>query len=114
MAFDPIGSSLDERGVAGGNPEIAAPIATNAAHLGAIQFVGNGERTDAPFDERTNSHGVRAPPHVRAALAGGHGDAGLSYDEIAEALDIPLGTVKSRMKAMLGRLREEMDKCTAN
>jgi RNA polymerase sigma-70 factor (ECF subfamily) len=40
--------------------------------------------------------------------------AGLSYDEIAEALDIPLGTVKSRMKAMLGRLREEMDKWTAN
>jgi len=40
--------------------------------------------------------------------------AGLSYDEIAEALDIPLGTVKSRMKAMVGRLREEMDKCTAN
>jgi RNA polymerase sigma-70 factor, ECF subfamily len=39
--------------------------------------------------------------------------AGLNYDEIAEALDIPLGTVKSRMKAMLGRLREEMDKCTA-
>lgn len=40
--------------------------------------------------------------------------AGLSYDEIAEALDIPLGTVKSRMNAMLGRLREEMDKCSAN
>jgi DNA-directed RNA polymerase specialized sigma24 family protein len=40
--------------------------------------------------------------------------AGLSYDEIAEALDIPLGTVKSRMKALLGRLREEMDKCSAN
>jgi RNA polymerase sigma-70 factor (ECF subfamily) len=40
--------------------------------------------------------------------------AGLSYDEIAEALDIPLGTVKSRMKAMLGRLREEMDKCDVN
>jgi RNA polymerase sigma-70 factor (ECF subfamily) len=40
--------------------------------------------------------------------------AGLNYDEIAEALDIPLGTVKSRMKAMLGRLREEMDKCSAN
>jgi RNA polymerase sigma factor (sigma-70 family) len=40
--------------------------------------------------------------------------AGLSYDEIAEALDIPLGTVKSRMQTMLGRLREEMDKCSAN
>jgi RNA polymerase sigma-70 factor (ECF subfamily) len=40
--------------------------------------------------------------------------AGLSYDEIAEALDLPVGTVKSRMKAMLRRLREEMDKCIAN
>jgi RNA polymerase sigma-70 factor (ECF subfamily) len=39
--------------------------------------------------------------------------AGLTHDEIAEALDVPLGTVKSRMKAMLARLREEMDKCTA-
>jgi RNA polymerase sigma-70 factor (ECF subfamily) len=39
--------------------------------------------------------------------------AGLRYDEIAEALEIPLGTLKSRMKAMLTRLREEMDKCTA-
>lgn len=33
--------------------------------------------------------------------------AGLSYHEIAETLDIPLGTVKSRMSAMLGRLRED-------
>ena len=39
--------------------------------------------------------------------------AGLSYDEIAETLNIPLGTVKSRMNAMLGRLREEMHKCNA-
>ncbi len=34
--------------------------------------------------------------------------SGLSLDEIAETLDIPLGTVKSRMHKMVMQLREEM------
>ena len=34
--------------------------------------------------------------------------SGLSYQEMAEVLGVPLGTVKSRMHEMLGRLREEM------
>jgi RNA polymerase sigma-70 factor (ECF subfamily) len=34
--------------------------------------------------------------------------AGLSYDEIAEVLRVPLGTVKSRMHEMVSRLREEI------
>jgi RNA polymerase sigma-70 factor (ECF subfamily) len=34
--------------------------------------------------------------------------SGLSYDEIASVLDVPLGTVKSRMHEMVNRLREEM------
>jgi RNA polymerase sigma-70 factor (ECF subfamily) len=34
--------------------------------------------------------------------------SGLSYDEIAEALGVPLGTVKSRMHEMIVRLRKEM------
>jgi RNA polymerase sigma factor (sigma-70 family) len=33
---------------------------------------------------------------------------GLSYAEVAEVLAVPLGTVKSRMHDMVGRLREEM------
>jgi RNA polymerase sigma-70 factor (ECF subfamily) len=34
--------------------------------------------------------------------------AGLSYDEIAETLGVPLGTVKSRMHDLIVRLRKEM------
>ena len=37
---------------------------------------------------------------------------GLSYQEIAEALEIPLGTVKSRMHTALGRLQEALAKIT--
>jgi RNA polymerase sigma-70 factor (ECF subfamily) len=34
--------------------------------------------------------------------------SGLSYDEIAETLGVPIGTVKSRMHDMIVRLRKEM------
>jgi RNA polymerase sigma-70 factor (ECF subfamily) len=44
--------------------------------------------------------------HLRAS--------GLSYDEIAETLDVPLGTVKSRMHEMIVRLRREMQPWIAN
>ena len=33
---------------------------------------------------------------------------GMSYEELSEVLDVPLGTVKSRMSAMLSCLRQEM------
>lgn len=33
---------------------------------------------------------------------------GLSYDEVASILDVPLGTVKSRIHEMVKRLREEL------
>ena len=33
---------------------------------------------------------------------------GLSYDELAEALAVPLGTVKSRMHELVSRLRKEL------
>lgn len=34
----------------------------------------------------------------------------LSYDEIAQVLDIPLGTVKSRLNQAIGTLRRELEK----
>jgi RNA polymerase sigma-70 factor (ECF subfamily) len=34
--------------------------------------------------------------------------SGMSYDEVAEVLAVPVGTVKSRMHEMVKRLREEM------
>jgi len=33
---------------------------------------------------------------------------GLSYEELAQVLEVPLGTIKSRMHEMVGRLREEV------
>ena len=33
---------------------------------------------------------------------------GLSYEELAQVLDIPVGTVKSRMHELMGRLRAEV------
>jgi RNA polymerase sigma-70 factor (ECF subfamily) len=34
--------------------------------------------------------------------------SGMSYEEVSEALGVPVGTVKSRMHEMVKRLREEM------
>ena len=39
--------------------------------------------------------------------------SGLSYDEIAQVLAVPLGTVKSRMHEMVSRLRKEIEPWTA-
>ena len=44
--------------------------------------------------------------HLRAA--------GMSYDEMARVLEIPLGTVKTRMHDLIHRLREEMAVWTLN
>jgi RNA polymerase sigma factor (sigma-70 family) len=36
--------------------------------------------------------------------------SGLSYEELAQVLELPLGTVKSRIHEMVSRLREEMSR----
>lgn len=40
--------------------------------------------------------------------------AGLSYEEMAEVVSAPLGTIKSRMHDLVSRLREEMKPWTAS
>jgi RNA polymerase sigma-70 factor, ECF subfamily len=39
--------------------------------------------------------------------------SGLSYEEMADVLEIPLGTLKSRMHQMVGALRQELQPWTA-
>ncbi len=39
--------------------------------------------------------------------------SGLSYEEMADVLEIPLGTLKSRMHQMVGALRQELQAWTA-
>lgn len=36
-------------------------------------------------------------------------NGGMTYDEIARSIDIPLGTVKTRMRLALGKLREALE-----
>ena len=40
--------------------------------------------------------------------------SGLSYEEMAEGLAVPLGTVKSRMHQMVAELKKEMQAWTAH
>jgi DNA-directed RNA polymerase specialized sigma24 family protein len=40
--------------------------------------------------------------------------SGLSYEEMAEVLAVPLGTVKSRMHQMVAELKKEMQAWTAH
>jgi RNA polymerase sigma-70 factor, ECF subfamily len=50
---------------------------------------------------------LRCPPAVRAAVVLRHVD-GLSYEEIAQALGRPVGTVKAQVHRGLARLRAEL------
>jgi RNA polymerase sigma-70 factor (ECF subfamily) len=49
----------------------------------------------------------RLPEYQRAMIVMYHGE-GLAYEEIAEALDLPIGTVKSRLNRARLSLREQL------
>jgi RNA polymerase sigma-70 factor (ECF subfamily) len=83
-------------------PEIAPKVAEPSAH--------------ALLEQREMLHALdealaRLPPamgelyHLRSS--------GLSYEEMAAVLEVPLGTLKSRMHHMVQRLKEEMRPWTA-
>jgi len=63
------------------------------------------------LEEERATHLARALARLPGALADVFAlrHSGLSYDEIAHALDIPLGTVKSRMNSLVNQLRGELE-----
>jgi len=69
--------------------DVAAPAAP--ADLDAARLPAAVSRLPAPLGEVY---------HLRAS--------GLTYDEVAEILDLPVGTVKSRMHETIARLRKDM------
>lgn len=88
----------------------------------AARAIEAAAQVDAPVDagphhpqhaleQRETSEALR---HAVARLPSGLAElyqlraGGMSYEELAQVLAVPLGTVKSRMHDMLRRLREEM------
>ena len=90
-----------------------------ARALGAVALEpGVAEAGRAPQPERALAH-REAAESLRRAVAKLPGPlvevyqlraAGMSYDELAVVLAVPLGTVKSRIHEMVRRLREEMER----
>jgi len=84
----------------------------------AEEALERGVSADAPADaadEALDGHERarrlhRAVERLPEALAAVYRlrASGMSNDEVAQALEIPVGTVKSRMHEMVKRLREEM------
>jgi RNA polymerase sigma-70 factor (ECF subfamily) len=82
-------------------------LALEAADAGALP----GARDDRRLEETQRAAALeRAVLRLPPALAELYRlrAAGMSYDEVAALLAIPLGTVKSRMHEMVKRLRGEM------
>ena len=75
-----------------------------------IAFAGQAQqRPDIPdFEALTEAMNTLDPRHRAVLVLRYFND--LSYDEIASALQVPLGTVKSRINHALKRLRDKMEK----
>ncbi len=87
--------------------------------LGRIERLGASLKVDAGIDAQTRPVRAEAGLDVQAALAKLSPKLrevvvlnvyqGLRYQEIADVLEIPLGTVKSRLNLALTALRESFD-----
>ena len=67
-----------------------------------------GDKNERRMDgERARALLERLPPAQREVLELGYFE-GLSFSEIASQLDIPIGTVKSRVSAAMTKLREDL------
>lgn len=72
--------------------------------------MGPDEEAERNERERAMEGAVgRLPEYQRAMIVMYHGE-GLSYEEIAEALDLPIGTVKSRLNRARLQMREHLVK----
>ncbi len=83
-----------------------------AADVDAEPLVSGAEGPEARLERKQQAELVQRavlglPPASRAVLVLREYE-GLSYQEIAQALDIPLGTVMSRLNYARGRLRQAL------
>lgn len=84
----------------------------------ADQLAGNGPAPDAPLDRLEQNERLlriveELPEHLRAVVHLVYFQ-GLKYRDAAEVLSIPVGTVKSRMNAAIGKLTEAWGTDAAN
>jgi RNA polymerase sigma-70 factor (ECF subfamily) len=71
------------------------------------RVASDSDVSDSPDRTRVRRAVAELPPDQRAVLELGYFD-GLSCSEIAEKLGTPIGTVKSRAAAALGKLRQQL------
>jgi RNA polymerase sigma factor (sigma-70 family) len=75
-----------------------------------VEFATDGARLDAAASYRSVASDIAALRRTDREILLMHAWAELSDREIAEALGLPIGTVKSRLHRMRGRLRNRIER----
>ncbi len=84
-----------------------------ARALEAAPAPAPGEHPERALEQRETAERLRlAVARLPAGLAELYAlrAGGMSYEELAEALAVPVGTVKSRIHEMVSRLKQEMER----